>query len=164
MLLTVTRYYNKTKFSGLETHIANSYTNPLLQLLRFTPLIRNVALHHTATTCLVATCLLCEMGFLFDMMEKAEGQSCQATNFLKTFSSVSEGMSCDDTASITAKCRNSFCPRAFGGKLSPCPTHSHDAGRLPLHAGTHRFGLSAPVSQYFRIQPGKLVYLWYHSC
>ena len=31
------------------------------------------------------------MGFLFDMMEKAEGQSCQATNFLKTFSSIPEG-------------------------------------------------------------------------
>ncbi|MCJ1419496.1 poly(A)-specific ribonuclease [Xylographa parallela] len=83
-------YYNKTQFSGLETHIANSYTNSLLQLLRFTPLVRNVALHHTATTCLYETCLLCEMGFLFDMMEKAEGQSCQATNFLKTFSSIPE--------------------------------------------------------------------------
>lgn len=87
----VSRYYNKTKFSGLETHIANSYTNPLLQLFKFTPLVRNVALHHTATTCLSDTCLLCEMGFLFDMMEKAEGQSCQATNFLKTFSSIPEG-------------------------------------------------------------------------
>ncbi|KAK4940490.1 poly(A)-specific ribonuclease [Elasticomyces elasticus] len=29
------------------------------------------------------------MGFLFDMLEKAEGQNCQATNFLKTFSSLS---------------------------------------------------------------------------
>ena len=92
-LIGLTRYYNKTQFSGLETHIANSYTNSLLQLLRFTPLVRNVALHHTATTCLYETCLLCEMGFLFDMMEKAEGQSCQATNFLKTFSSIPEGAS-----------------------------------------------------------------------
>ena len=30
--------------------------------------------------------MLCEMGFLFDMLEKADGQSCQATNFLKTYS------------------------------------------------------------------------------
>ena len=92
MKLIENRYYNKTPFSGLETHIANSYTNPLLQLLRFTPLTRNLALRHAASTCFADTCLLCEMGFLFDMLDKAEGQSCQATNFLKTFSSLPEGM------------------------------------------------------------------------
>jgi PAB-dependent poly(A)-specific ribonuclease subunit 2 len=36
-------------------------------------------------------CLLCEMGFLFDMLEKAEGSICQATNLLKTFSNHPEG-------------------------------------------------------------------------
>jgi len=90
-LLIVSRYYNKTKFSGLETHIANSYANPLLQLYRFIPLIRNLSLNHAATSCLFENCLLCEMGFLIDMLEKAEGQNCQATNFLKTFSSSSHG-------------------------------------------------------------------------
>ena len=80
-------FYNKTEFSGLETHIVNSYTNPLLQLLKFIPLFRNLALHHTATSCLNDTCLLCELGFLFDTLEKAGGQNCQATNFLKAFSS-----------------------------------------------------------------------------
>ncbi len=87
------RYYNKTRFSGLETHIANSYANSLLQVMKFTPLIRNLALHHTATKCLYETCLLCEMGFLFDMLEKANGQNCQATNFLKTFSNLSHAAS-----------------------------------------------------------------------
>ncbi|KIW04435.1 hypothetical protein, variant 1 [Verruconis gallopava] len=81
------RYYNKTSFSGLETHIANSYANPLLQLYRFTPVIRNIALQHTATECLFDQCMLCELGFLIDMLEKAEGMNCQATNFLKTLSS-----------------------------------------------------------------------------
>lgn len=33
------------------------------------------------------------MGFLFDMLEKANGQNCQATNFLKTFSSLSHASS-----------------------------------------------------------------------
>ena len=33
---------------------------------------------------------MCELGFLFDMLEKAEGQSCQATNFLKAFSNLPE--------------------------------------------------------------------------
>lgn len=79
-------YYNETEFSGLETHIVNSYANALLQLLRFTPVARNLALNHTARDCLHETCILCELGFLFDMLEKAKGKSCQATNFLKTLS------------------------------------------------------------------------------
>ncbi|PGH11073.1 PAB-dependent poly(A)-specific ribonuclease subunit PAN2 [Helicocarpus griseus UAMH5409] len=84
------RYYNKTVYSGLETHIANSFTNSLLQLFKFVPLIRNLALHHAATNCIYDNCLLCEMGFLFDMLDKANGQNCQATNLLKTFSSFRE--------------------------------------------------------------------------
>ncbi|KAH7135765.1 PAB-dependent poly(A)-specific ribonuclease subunit PAN2 [Dendryphion nanum] len=86
-------YYNQTQYSGLETHIANSYANPLLQLCRFTPLVRNVALRHTASPCLYETCLLCELGFLIDMLEKAEGLNCQASNFLKTFSGLSNAVS-----------------------------------------------------------------------
>ena len=81
-------FYNKTQHSGLEIHIANSYSNPLLQLYRFTPLLRNLALQHAATGCLYEMCLLCEMGFLFNMLELASGQNCQATNFLKTFNSI----------------------------------------------------------------------------
>lgn len=85
------RFYNKTPYSGLEIHISNSYANPLLQVLHFTPLIRNLALQHTATACVREECLLCELGFLFDMLEKAEGSICQATNLLKTFSSDPQG-------------------------------------------------------------------------
>ncbi|KAK4549503.1 hypothetical protein LTR36_006500 [Oleoguttula mirabilis] len=77
------RYYNKTKYSGLETHIVNSYANPLLQLLRFTNVTRNLALQHTARDCRLGNCLLCELGFLVDMLEKAQGRNCQATNFLR---------------------------------------------------------------------------------
>lgn len=96
------RYYNKTSYSGLEIHIANSYSNPLLQLYRFTPLLRNLALQHTATSCLVETCLLCEMGYLFNMLELAGGLNCQATNFLKTFSSLPQGR---DPPEVTRDCR-----------------------------------------------------------
>ncbi|KAL1979457.1 hypothetical protein VTN96DRAFT_5731 [Rasamsonia emersonii] len=84
------RYYNKTTFSGLETHIANSFTNALLQLFKFIPLMRNIALHHAASSCISENCLLCEMGYLFDMLDKANGQNCQATNLLRTFSSFRE--------------------------------------------------------------------------
>ncbi|KAL3422025.1 PAB-dependent poly(A)-specific ribonuclease subunit PAN2 [Phlyctema vagabunda] len=83
-------YYNNTVYSGLENHISNSYANPLLQIMHFTPLVRNLALQHTATGCVNELCLLCEMGFLFDMLEKAEGLICQATNLLKTFGSHRE--------------------------------------------------------------------------
>ena len=54
-------------------------------------MIRNLALHHTASNCTSEGCLLCEMGFLFDMLEKADGLSCQATNFLKAFGVIPEG-------------------------------------------------------------------------
>ena len=83
-------YYNKTTYSGLETHITNSYVNALLQLYRFTPLMRNLALHHTATNCAWEHCMLCELGFLVDMLEKANGGNCQATNLLRTFSASRE--------------------------------------------------------------------------
>ncbi|KAF2635376.1 hypothetical protein P280DRAFT_411570 [Massarina eburnea CBS 473.64] len=86
-------YYNSTPYSGLETHITNSYANPLLQLFRFTPMIRNLALRHTASPCLFESCLLCELGFLIDMLEKAAGLNCQASNFLKTFSGLSNAVS-----------------------------------------------------------------------
>lgn len=78
-------YFNKTHFSGLETHISNSFINALLQLYKFIPVIRNIALQHAATSCVTGTCLLCEFGFLFDMLEKASGQNCQATNLLRAF-------------------------------------------------------------------------------
>jgi len=80
------RYYNQTRFSGLETHIVNSYANPLLQIYRFTNVIRNLALRHAARDCPYEHCLLCELGFLVDMLEKANGQNCQANNFLKALS------------------------------------------------------------------------------
>lgn len=80
------KYFNMTKYAGLETHIVNSYANPLLQVLRFTPVARNLALHHTARDCLVEDCLMCELGFLADMLEKAKAPNCQATNFLKALS------------------------------------------------------------------------------
>jgi len=125
-------YYNRTKFSGLETHIANSYTNPLLQLLRFTPIIRNLALHHTATSCLYDNCLLCEMGFLTDMLEKAAGMNCQASNLLKVYSSLSDagslGLLEQHTHSnpLTAMIQsaNRFILKSFSDNFRQLPPHN----------------------------------------
>ncbi|KAK3384295.1 ubiquitin carboxyl-terminal hydrolase-domain-containing protein [Lasiosphaeria ovina] len=83
-------FFNKTRYAGLENHIANSYANSLLQLMHYTPLLRNMALQHAATACLVDPCLLCELGYVFDMLQKAEGSTCQATNMLKALGYTSE--------------------------------------------------------------------------
>jgi PAB-dependent poly(A)-specific ribonuclease subunit 2 len=57
LLLTTSRFFNKTRYSGLETHISNSYANSLLQIMHFTPVIRNFALQHAATSCVSEICL-----------------------------------------------------------------------------------------------------------
>lgn len=97
-------FFNKTPYSGLETHIANSYINSLLQLYKFIPLLRNVAIQHAATSCVWPHCLLCEFGFLFDMLEKASGQNCQATNLLRVFgaSRAAAGMNLFETSAAAA--------------------------------------------------------------
>ncbi|KAI5919619.1 PAB-dependent poly(A)-specific ribonuclease subunit PAN2 [Camillea tinctor] len=83
-------YFNRTQYSGLENHIVNAYVNSLIQIMHYTPLIRNVALQHAATDCLDEKCLLCELGYLFDMLYKAEGEACQAANFTKVLSYYTE--------------------------------------------------------------------------
>ncbi|KAI9650638.1 poly(A)-specific ribonuclease [Ciborinia camelliae] len=95
-------FYNKTSYSGLETHISNSYANALLQVMRFTNLIRNLALQHAATNCVSDMCLLCEMGFLFDMLEKAAGTvfSTPATMIIKCLYCKSEHTRPGATSSV----------------------------------------------------------------
>ncbi|BGO90283.1 hypothetical protein NBRC10512_004804 [Rhodotorula toruloides] len=80
-------FYNKTPYSGLETHITNSYTNSLLQALHYLRPIRTLAKSHTFEACPKENCLLCEAGFLFRMLEDAKGMNCQASNFSRAFGS-----------------------------------------------------------------------------
>ncbi|CAE6448890.1 unnamed protein product [Rhizoctonia solani] len=83
-------YYNKTKYSGLETHIVNSYTNALLQALHYVQPARRVAQSHITTPCQTEHCLLCEFGFLTRMLEDAKGVNCQASNFCKTIPKIQQ--------------------------------------------------------------------------
>ncbi|KAG8714993.1 poly(A)-specific ribonuclease [Ceratobasidium sp. 423] len=83
-------YYNKTKYSGLETHIVNSYTNALLQALHYVHSARRVAQSHITTPCQTEHCLLCEFGFLTRMLEDAKGVNCQASNFCKTIPKIQQ--------------------------------------------------------------------------
>lgn len=84
-------FYNKTSYSGLETHILNSYTNSLLQVLRFVRPIRKLAEGHIWTNCARENCFLCEAGFLFKMLRDAKGVNCQASNFSRAFSCNAQG-------------------------------------------------------------------------
>jgi len=86
-------FYNSTRYSGLETHIANSYTNSILQALHYTLPFRTVAKSHLSTPCPKEHCLLCEAGFLFRMLEDAQGTNCQASNFSRAFAGTSQGES-----------------------------------------------------------------------
>ncbi|WFD40697.1 poly(A)-specific ribonuclease [Malassezia japonica] len=78
-------YYNKTKFSGLETNIPCAYANAYLQALQYTGALRAFAKRHILMACTDPECLLCEAGFLFRMLEDAQGTNCQATNLLRVF-------------------------------------------------------------------------------
>ncbi|KNZ47967.1 hypothetical protein VP01_5g4 [Puccinia sorghi] len=79
-------FYNNTQYSGLETHIVNSYTNSLLQVLYHTLPVRKVAESHVALSCTTPNCMLCELGFLFKMLDDAQGVNCQTSNFSRAFS------------------------------------------------------------------------------
>lgn len=83
-IFTFARFFNKTDYSGLETHILNSYTNSILQVLHYVLPIRRLATSHTTTNCPREHCLLCELGFVVRMLEVAQGTNCQASNFCKT--------------------------------------------------------------------------------
>ncbi|KAF8201644.1 ubiquitin carboxyl-terminal hydrolase-domain-containing protein [Pholiota molesta] len=77
-------FYNKTEYSGLETHILNSYTNSLVQVMHYMWPIRQLAKAHITDNCPREHCLLCELGFISRMLEDAHGTNCQASNFCKT--------------------------------------------------------------------------------
>lgn len=87
------RYYNKTLYSGLETHILNSYTNAMVQVMHYCLPIRHLATSHITTNCPREHCLLCELGFVVRMLEDARGTNCQASNFCKTVGVLATGRS-----------------------------------------------------------------------
>eukprot|EP00048_Salpingoeca_helianthica_P008805 m.126737 g.126737 ORF g.126737 m.126737 type:complete len:1126 (+) comp14695_c0_seq1:1642-5019(+) len=74
-------HYNHTAFNGLETHIPNAYCNAMLQVLYFAAPFRMAVESHL---CSNEICLTCEMGFLFQMLDRTPGHNIQATNFLKS--------------------------------------------------------------------------------
>ena len=82
--------YNQTHFTGLETHVDNSYTNSLLQLYRFVPEMFNFLLGNLAIENLDSNSIIRELGYLYDMMVKSFGHHLRPTNFQQTFSSLQD--------------------------------------------------------------------------
>ena len=90
-------YYNSTQLAGLENDISNCYLNALLQVLFHggpDGILKDVCVWHLNGNrdfqCEKDPCLTCELGFLFRMMEDAQGSNCQAKNFLRAFTSLPE--------------------------------------------------------------------------
>lgn len=79
--------FNRSGHSGLENTIPNSWVNSWIHtMFHFIPLRTRVINSQTAKE----VCLSDELGFLFHMMQIADGETCQATNFLRAFSQLPE--------------------------------------------------------------------------
>jgi len=95
------RRFNKTPHSGLENTIPNSWVNSWIHtMFHFKPLRTRVLNSQTAKE----LCLSDELGFLFHMLQIANGDTCQATNFLRCFSQLPEASRLEllDTSTATA--------------------------------------------------------------
>lgn len=124
-------FYNRTKYSGLENHLDNSYINSLLQLYKYSPVFQNFIIKHLLkewlpndlTTIIQngnpqGSSILNELGYIFDMMNKSHGKNCKTSNFSNVLSQnqvaqMQELINKDDCKNL-----NAFEIRAIIGKFN----------------------------------------------
>ncbi|AAS53317.2 AFL055Wp [Eremothecium gossypii ATCC 10895] len=80
--------FNKTRYSGLETDIDNVYTNAVLQMYRFVPEVYNFLVSCLKMENFSDNSLLTELGSLYDMMVRANGEICRSSNFQEALASI----------------------------------------------------------------------------
>jgi hypothetical protein len=79
--------YNKTHFTGLDNLLPNSYVNAVIQVLYFHREIRSAMKNHL---CEKENCLMCELGFLFHMLDTKRGMTAEPRNFLRALRQLPE--------------------------------------------------------------------------
>lgn len=77
------KYNTSGLFCGLENALPNVYVNPVVQVLYFSPAVRQAIGAHS---CDQEWCISCELGFLFHMFDLGgAGMACEAGNFTRAF-------------------------------------------------------------------------------
>lgn len=80
--------YNKTRYSGLDIDVDNSYTNSIIQLYRFVPEVFNFSVCCLKDENFEKPSLLSELGYLYDMMSRSNGVVCKSANFQTVLNSI----------------------------------------------------------------------------
>lgn len=110
--------FNKTPFSGLENNLDNSYLNSILQLYKYQPDFQNLIIRNLFNEWLPndystiidknnykGSSLLNELGYLYDMLNKANGKNIKISNFSEFLNSVipKELLNFDDLKSVDSQ-------------------------------------------------------------
>lgn len=124
-------FYNRTKYSGLENHLDNSYINSLLQLYKYSPIFQNFILKHLLKEWLpndlativekgnsLGSSILNELGYIFDMMNKSQGKNCKISNFSRVLSENQEAQRQNLINTDDCKNLNAFELREIVGKFN----------------------------------------------
>jgi PAB-dependent poly(A)-specific ribonuclease subunit 2 len=81
------RAFNATRLVGLDNSLPNAFANAALQVLYFVPAFRQHMMNHL---CERESCLSCELGFLFHILDKSSSPMAQARNFLRILRQIPE--------------------------------------------------------------------------